>query len=510
VNISEQVANIQNEMLIVGAIYKHPDLLVEYSQYIKSKYDFYDEVTRFFYDNAEIIYKKRSQTFNKATITTFMTEDNNRLSLYKKYGGWNTIESWNKLAIIDDFKNYYEILKKYSLLREYQRNGNVVEKIINHPKFELFSATDIYRLVRGKVDRINTVILTNEESEILNKDIIKMVNGCLEKPNMGLKTPYAMWNDLFRGLLFQTLLVVGMLSNAGKSRFMFKLIAYITLIMKQKVMVFLNEMTIEQMRFCLLTTVINNEEFQQANGIKLSKKEKDITLGLYKNDNGDYIYREKNEWDEFTETIDEYIKRVQENSSEYRNVIMVSQWIESETDGLIYAKDISTAYDDRSLEFEIRKANLVHGIRYCFYDTLKDDTKNIGDWSGLKVTTTKLSELVKQLDIFCYASIQLTDDTNFVKPDELSSSNIANCKQLKHVVDVLLLFKEIKKNEFNKYKYLASNSDWGEPTLHELDENKRYYIATVDKNRYGSKKRLLYEVNLDRNTWYEVGEVFRK
>ena len=108
-NISEQVANIQNEMLIVGAIYKHPDLLVEYSQYIKSKYDFYDEVTRFFYDNAEIIYKKRSQTFNKATITTFMTEDNDRLSLYKKYGGWNTIESWNKLAIVDDFKNYYEI-----------------------------------------------------------------------------------------------------------------------------------------------------------------------------------------------------------------------------------------------------------------------------------------------------------------------------------------------------------------------------------------------------------------
>ena len=57
------ITNVPTEVLFVGCIYKQPDLLVNYGQYIRSKYDFSDEVTRFFYDSAEIIYKTRTQTF---------------------------------------------------------------------------------------------------------------------------------------------------------------------------------------------------------------------------------------------------------------------------------------------------------------------------------------------------------------------------------------------------------------------------------------------------------------
>lgn len=38
--IEETVSNITNEIMVVGSIYRNPDLIVEYSQYIKSKYDF--------------------------------------------------------------------------------------------------------------------------------------------------------------------------------------------------------------------------------------------------------------------------------------------------------------------------------------------------------------------------------------------------------------------------------------------------------------------------------------
>lgn len=44
----ELISNIPNEILFVGAIYKHPDYLVEYGHYVKSKYDFADEATKFF------------------------------------------------------------------------------------------------------------------------------------------------------------------------------------------------------------------------------------------------------------------------------------------------------------------------------------------------------------------------------------------------------------------------------------------------------------------------------
>ena len=79
----ETISNIPNELLFVGCIYKSPELFVEYGQHTKSKYDFYDEATRFFYDSAEIMFTTRTQTFNKNTVTTFMTEDKERLGLLK-------------------------------------------------------------------------------------------------------------------------------------------------------------------------------------------------------------------------------------------------------------------------------------------------------------------------------------------------------------------------------------------------------------------------------------------
>ena len=439
-----------------------------------------------------------------------MTEDKDRLILYKKYGGWQTVENWMKLAISDDFKNYFEVLKKFSLLREYQRNGFDVEKIMAHPKFEVFTAIDIYRLIRGKTDRIHTVILTNSESEILNTKITNLIDSRLKAPDMGLKIPFPIMNDLFRGIKGKRAMCVGMLSNAGKSRFMFKIIAYIALVLKEKVSVMLNEMSIEDMRMCLLTTVINNDEFQECHGYKITKCEKELSLGLYKDKDGNYIYRTRDEWGDFTETLDEFIERVANNSKEYHTIKAIAEWIENETQGVIFAKDVSGAYDDKSLEFEIRKSNLTSGVKYFFYDTLKQDTSVMDNWAALKSTTTRLSELAKELNSFVYASIQLTDETNYIEPDELTSSQIANAKQLKHVLDNLVLAKEVLPSQMNKYKYLAPNQDWGEPTHHELDNKKRYYIFNIDKNRDGGKKKILFEINLDLNTWYEIGEVFKK
>lgn len=495
--------------MLVGSIYKNPDFFIEYGQYIKSKYDFDDEATRFFYDSAEIVYKTRSQIFNKTTISTFMTEDTDRLNTYKKYGGWKTLEEWMKLSVVEDFKNYYEILKKYSLLREYDRNGYNVSKIMTHKKFETLTATDIYKLIRSKVDKIQTVIMDNSETEILNCNMSDFIDECMETPDMGLLMPYPVLNDLFRGLKTESLMSVGMLSNAGKTRFLCKLVAYTTLVMKEKTLVLLNEMTVKSMRYALITTVINNSEFKELHGIDIAKPEREITLGLYRDKNGNFIYRKQNESGEFLETKEEYIKRVHDNSEEYRKVKEISKWIDNETDGLIYTKDISKAYDDRTLEFEIKKACLTQGVKYFFYDTLKQGINVMGEWSALKATATKLAELTRELNIFIYCSIQLTDDANEIEPENLSSSFIANAKQLKHVLDTLVLFKEIPNNKLSKYQYISDIADWGEPIPHKLDEKKRYGIGVVDKNRFGDKKKVIFEFDLNKNTWEEKGEMFK-
>lgn len=506
----EIVHNTTNEMMLVGSIYRKPDLLIEYGQYIKSKYDFFDEAAKFFYDCAEVIYKTRSQSFTKTIVVTFMAENEERLHTFKEYGGNGTLTSWMKLADPDAAKGYYEVVKKFSLLREYQRNGFDIEKIMQLKDFETYTATDIYRMIRSKADRINTVILTNTDGEILNSNIQSTINSCLESPDMGLTIPYPILNDLFRGFKTKSMMCVGMLSNAGKSRFMFKLISYIALVKKEKVLVLLNEMTVDEMRFCLITTVINNPEFQDLHGVKLTKNEREITLGLYRDEDGNFIYRRKNADGEFIESVKDYTARVEANSEEYRKVIAVSKWVEEKTQGIIFAKDVSQAYDDKTLEFEIRKSRLTQGTKYCFYDTLKSDLADMGDWAAFKATATKLSELAKQLDIFVYGSIQLGDEAEDVQPDRLYSKYIAASKQIKHVLHTMILFKEIPSEMIRKYGYLAPDLDWGTPSVHDLDEKKRYYAGVVDKNRFGSKKKLIFEIDLNTNVWTEIGELVRK
>jgi hypothetical protein len=151
--------------------------------------------------------------------------------------------------------------------------------------------------------------------------------------------------------------------------------------------------------------------------------------------------------------------------------------------------------------------NMVNGIRLFFYDTLKSDTSSTGDWAALKVTTTILAELTRELNCFIYSSIQLTDETNYIKPHELTSSQISASKTIKHVLDELILCKEITAAEKSKYRYIQDDEDYGEPAPVELPDDRRVYCFVVDKNRSGDKKRLAVAVDLNINTWQELGEI---
>jgi hypothetical protein len=105
----------------------------------------------------------------------------------------------------------------------------------------------------------------------------------------------------------------------------------------------------------------------------------------------------------------------------------------------------------------------------------------------------------------------LTDDSVYTDIFSFSSNNIANAKQLKHVLDHLILGKRLVKEEYHKYKVVPNeNMCWGEIAEMDLDLNKTYYALKVDKNRSGSKDKIpVLEVDLDKNTWIEIGYLIK-
>lgn len=455
--------DIANEGLLVGALYKNPDLYIEYGRLIVSKYDFYDETARFLYNVFESVYKSTSGEISEDKVNTYIAKDESKKQTYRSLGGWKTIQ--NKLMDLtneEDFPNYFDLLKKYSLTRELERVGFPINRILNHPKFDTLKAEEVVMTMRTSLEKIHTIIGGGSDSVILGGDMVESVLQWRKEPDMGIELPFKLWNDLFKGWRKKKLIVDGMLSNEGKSRKMTYVATFISLILGKKALIMANEMDEKDLKACMIATVCNNPEF----GFNYMIPERTITLNQY------------------------------ESEEQFQRVLEVAKYIEENTN--IYFKDMED-YSDESIEHEVRKHVLGRGVEYIFYDTLKGFR---GDqWEQVKQTTTHIRDLVKALDIGGYATIQLTDDSLYTDIFDLSSNNIANAKQLKHVVDALVLEKKIPKSDYSKYAY--NDLDWGEQ---ELDKDFVYYGQKIDKNRAGAKGMVIFtKVDLDYNTWEEVG-----
>ena len=502
--------NISAEMCLVGSFLKNPDLFVNYGNFMRSKYDFSDPAVKFFYDSFETYFLTFSETVDETKMNVFMSQNSERLKIYKQYKGWNTIQRYMNLADENDCKNYFDTVKKYSLVREYGRNGFPVDKIIDNKNFDRMSANDIYRIIRTKADKIHTVINAGEEAVELTDNNSLQIDKYLEKPNFGLPFPWYMYNEYFLGLRETKLLFEGFLSNEGKTRKLVMLASYVALVQDENFFLMSNEMDEEDLRSCLITTVINNKEFQDLHGVHIEKPEKEIVLGVYHDTAGNIIRRKINDSGIYIETNEEYIKRVRKESEEYWNIKTITDWIDSpDRKGKVMFKDVSSDYSTESIEFELRKAKMVQNIKYYGYDTLKG--YNTDDWSQIKQFATRLKEITKELRMSGYAVFQLSDDTVFTDIFNLSSNNIANAKQIKHVADILNLGKRLKKEEYHKYQMVTENDNWGEKIKEDLDLRKQYFCIKPDKNRSGNKdKIMLFEIDLNINVWKNIGYIVKR
>ena len=167
--------NVNIEICVVGSMLRAPDLYLTSGSLIKAKYDFTDDACKFLYTAFEEYYLTFSQDISESKWNNYMSQNSERLKQYKQVGGWKTVKSFMDLADPDDFRNYFNTLKKYSLLREYARAGFPAEKILSYKDFQSLTANDVYRLMRAKADQINSVVNTIDDPVVVTKDNMKIL-----------------------------------------------------------------------------------------------------------------------------------------------------------------------------------------------------------------------------------------------------------------------------------------------------------------------------------------------
>lgn len=451
-------------MLVVGSVYENPDLLLDYGELIIPKYDFYHDTARDLYNWIYELYQSyANENITEVKVNIFMNQNEERKQKYTKLGGYNYIKRIMNLVDINDFEKYYNDLKKYSLLREFERKGFPAQKIFEKNNFSKVSAEEILKGMEYQVLTIGTVIGGVEDSIRLGADITNVYEGWKKKPDFGIDIPFPIWNQLIRGWRKKKLNLTGMHSGFGKSRITSKIACYIGIKLKQPLLIMVNEQDKDEWDAMILSAVINNPEF-----------------GF--NNNRDSV------------KIDE-TKIVTGTCSPEEDEICLraSKWIEENT-----KIDFLTLnqFDTNTLKRQIKR-HKIRGCNYFIYDTLKSPDH---DWVSFVKTGDMLKQICKEFDMGGWATFQLTDDSLF--DEMLTSRAIASGKHIKHIADGLFMAKPIPKTDYDKYEIKYLDTDF----TGSLDKTKDYYYLTLDKNRGGKdKKNLVFHIDKGRNLWQECG-----
>ena len=414
-----------------------------------------------------------------------------------------------KLAASKDYnleKVYTDLKKLFILKKNYviAPTSKIQEEILKILDYDLYDDMTVEE-VESALEQIT--VTTGLSRAVLNEDATKfLLSGDNELSN-GISLPFPTLTTVFKGIRKGETMSYAMPSNSGKSRFTIYLACYIAFVHKKKVLIISNEMSQEKMRLCMITTILNNPEIQKLHKQKLHKTEGELLELKFrpdsnkkvKCDDDGFILRKKDE------STEDFIKRLEKNSKEFRQTIEVTEWLNTQINNSIYFIHI-TEHTNDDLRKIIMNYYYKEAIEYIFYDTLKADTENIGNGNEIKKTATILSNLAQKFKIWIGSSMQLLESSTL--PVNLTINDMSASKTVKEVLDTLCLIKQINRQTLKNYEYADTDQfEKCKDIKVPKDTDVRFYACVVDKNRAGAKPTLLFKLNLAYNEWEELGHL---
>ena len=433
---------------------------------------------------------KRDFNFAETTQESIALKENLRKMVANK--------TYNFEIIYRDLRKLFILRKNYASMPIKETQDKIAE-IRNYNLYENMSVEEVR-------EAINQVTVTGKfKQAVLNDDLTEFLLAGENSLTNGLNLPFPILSSVFKGIRKGETMAFAMPSNSGKSRFTINLASYIAFKHKKKVLIISNEMSEEKMKLCLITTILNNPEIQKMHGQELVKSEGELLEFKFRPDDNQKVEVDENGFvlQQPKETRKQFIKRLAQVSTEFNKTIKVTEWLNKQINNSIYFINITDHTNDE-LKKVITNYYYKEKIEYMFYDTMKTDTQNIGKSEEIKKTATIISNLAQNFNIFIGYTMQLTETATL--PVNLTINDLSESRTVKEVLDTLCLIKQISNKTLKDYEY--SLEEVGEkfyPLKEYKDPDERYYACVVDKNRAGSKPKVVFNLNLAYNRWVELG-----
>lgn len=493
----KKLSNTELEELYIGLLLTDPKLIVKY-------YFLFEEC---YFENEEMLNIYKSVLFTEGAAYTpeiakngfNFARDSERVYKLK-----NELKARVANKEYDVEKIYIELRKLFVLRKNYLAIPikNIQDKVVEIKDYILYDKMSIEE-VKDAVIQVNDT--EKFKRAVLNEGLTSFLEMGENNLRNGLALPFPTLTSVFKGIRKGETMAFAMPSNAGKSRFTMNVAAHVALVHKKKVLVISNEMSEEKMKLCLITTILNNKAIQNIHGHNLSITEGELLEFKFRPDNKEkvevddegYIIRKPGE------KQGDFVKRLLQQSSDFKKTVEVTDWANKEIKNSIYFINITDHTNDE-LKKVIMNYYYKEHIEYVFYDTLKTDTANIGVAEEIKRTATILSNLAQNFNMYICSTLQLAESNTL--PVNLDVNDLAVSRTVKEVLDTLCLLKQINRDTLQNYEYSLNEVDTKFFDLKKYDDpDVRYYACVVDKNRAGAKPTLVFRLNLAYNVWEELG-----
>lgn len=218
---------------ILGALCKNPKLLLQDGIELKVD-DFEEKVYKIIFSaiNNLITDNISIKELTAIDVDNYLSQQIKPYKIYEENNGFNFLSSAIESANEDLFENNYEIIKKFSLLRDFNRYGFDITEIYNPLSIDLQKRTEqVQKLEKMKlqdiVDYFNLKLINiknnwNVEGNHRSYDISDGLDTLLEDlqtaPDYGHPFLNGCYNNIFRGMRYGKLMIKSAGTGCGKTR----------------------------------------------------------------------------------------------------------------------------------------------------------------------------------------------------------------------------------------------------------------------------------------------------
>lgn len=225
--LEKEIYDSSNSNFLLGALLNNPMLCLNNDMPIEP--DDFEPVLfhKIIFASVYNLARKGVKECDEIIIKEFLDNYPSRLETFKDNDGLNYVSTIKKLANEHNYEYYYDILRKYSAVRDYYLEGNDISEFWNfdlelednHINMNKYTLEDIIHFYdkKNSQTKMKYTINSGMETMIVGDGFEDILRGFKESPMIGAGLASPMLNSLYRGVNRGHLVLRGAPSSFGKT-----------------------------------------------------------------------------------------------------------------------------------------------------------------------------------------------------------------------------------------------------------------------------------------------------